>query len=68
MSRESHKVFQEKINEHIKEIGNWINVVEGKNIEEAIGFIHKYFHHLNDITKKSMYEHLLDKTEKNFWK
>ena len=56
-------VKQKQIDEHVNAIGKWINDVNGHNSDVALEFIYKYIHHLNDNTKKSMYEHLLDITE-----
>ena len=44
-------------------IGKWIHDVNGQNHNDALDFIFKYLHHLNDNTKKSMYEHILNNTE-----
>ena len=58
-------IKQKQIDEHVNTIGKWIIDVNvnGQNHDEALGFIYKYLHHLNDNTKKSMYEHLLNITE-----
>ncbi len=61
--RESHKVVQKKIDSHLGAIEKWLASVDGKNPTEAIKFINTYLHHLNDSTKKSMYEHITDITE-----
>ena len=45
---------QNQINDHVNTIGKWIHDVNGHNSDEAIEFIFKYLHHLNDNTKKSM--------------
>jgi len=47
----------------VNTIGKWINDVNGHNSDDALEFIFKYLHHLNDNTKKPMYEHLLNITE-----
>jgi len=54
---------QNQIDGHVSTIGKWIHDVNGHNSDVAIGFIFKYLHHLNDNTKKSMYEHILNITE-----
>ena len=38
--------------------------MDGQNHDDALGFIFKYLHHLNDNTKKSMYEHILNITDR----
>ena len=71
MTTHTHKVIntytslakQKQINEHVNTIGKWINDVNGQNHDDALEFIYKYIHHVNDNTKKSMYEHLLNITE-----
>jgi len=37
--------------------------IDGKESEKAIGFIKTYSHHLNDRTKRSMYEHITNITD-----
>ena len=54
---------QKQIDEHANTIGKWINDVNGQNNDEALEFIYRYIHHLNNNTKKSMHEHLLNITE-----
>ena len=71
MTTHTHKVIdtytsiikQKQIDEHINTIGKWINEVNGQNHDDALEFIYKYIHHLNDNTKGSMYHHLLNITE-----
>jgi len=63
MTTHAQIIKQKQIEEHINTIGKWINDVNGQNHDDALGFIYKYLHHLNDNTKKSMYEHLLNITE-----
>ena len=71
MTTHTHKVIntytsllkRKEIEEHISTIGKWIHDVEGENQEDALGFISKYLNHLNDNTKKSMYEHILNITQ-----
>ena len=55
--------YPKEIEDHITTIGKWIHDVEGENQEDALGFISKYLHHLNDNTKKCMYEHILNITQ-----
>ena len=59
---ESNIVLQNQIDEQFRKIVTWIDK-EGQNAEEAIGFIRRYFDHLNENTQKSMYEYLLDITK-----
>ena len=54
---------QQQIEDQINAINDWINQVGGHDVDKAIEFIHKHLCHLNENTKKSMYEHLLDKTQ-----
>ena len=56
-------IKQKQIEEHVNTIGKWINDVNGHNHDDALEFIYKYLHHLNDNTKKSMYGQLLNITE-----
>ena len=58
-------IKQKQIDNHVNTIGKWIHDVNGHNSDEALEFIFKYLHHLNENenTKKSMYEHLLNITE-----
>ena len=71
MTTHTHKVINtytsllkhKEIEEQIGIIGKWTHDVEGGNQEDALGFISKYLHHLNDNTKKSMYEHILNITQ-----
>ena len=56
---------QNQIDEHVNTIGKWIHDVNGHNSDAAIEFIFKYLHHLNDNTKKSLYEHLLTSLKQN---
>ena len=57
-------IKQKQIDDLVNTIGKWINDVEGQNHDDALGFIYKYIHHLNDNTKKSMYEHILKITDR----
>ena len=66
LNRESHKIHNKKVNEQIEGISKWIESVGGKDSKEAVNFIYKYLSHLNNNTKKSMYEHLLDITNTRF--
>ena len=54
---------QKKIDEQIDSIIKWINDVNGHNPDEAKSFIKKHLFNLNESTKKSMYENLLDITD-----
>ena len=62
MTTHTQIIKQKQIDEHINTIGKWINEVNGQNHDDALEFIYKYIHHLNDNTKGSMY-HLLNITE-----
>jgi len=57
-------IKQKQIDEHVNTIGKWINDVDGQNHDDALEFIYKYIHHLNDNTRKSMYDHLLNITDR----
>ena len=59
----TYSIKQKEIKDHVNTIGKWIYDVNGQNQEDALGFISKYLHHLNENTKKSMYEHILNITE-----
>ena len=63
MTTHTQIIKQKQIEEHVNTIGKWINDVNGQNNDDALEFKNKYIHHLNDNTKKSMYEHLLNITE-----
>ena len=60
--RESYKSIQKDIDNAIEAIADWISQL-GKDPTKAIEFIKKYNHHLNDKTKKSMFEHITDITD-----
>ena len=62
-NRASSTIFKNKIEDQIESINIWISSVNGKDSDKAIDFIKKYHHHLNDNTKKSMYEHITDITD-----
>ena len=61
--RETHKAHNKKINKKIDDFKTWFESVHGTSIDEAIEFMHTYMSHLNDLTKKSFFEHLLDITK-----
>ena len=61
-NRESHKIYQKKISDQIDGISKWIQSVGGNNEDKALAFIDQYLSHLNNNTKKSMFEHILDIT------
>ena len=63
MTTHTQLIKQKQIEDHVNPIGKWIHDVNGQNHDDALGFISKYLHHLNDNTKKSMYEHILNITE-----
>ena len=63
MTTHSQLIKQKQIEDHVNTIGKWIHDVNGQNHDDELGFIFKYLHHLNDNTKKSMYEHILNITE-----
>ena len=61
--RETHKAHNKKINKKIDDFKTWFESVHGNNVDEAIEFMNTFMFHLNDLTKKSFFEHLLDITE-----
>ena len=63
MTTHTQIIKQKQIEDHVNTIGKWIHTVDGQNHDDALGFIFKYLHHLNDNTKKSMYEHILNITD-----
>ena len=63
MTTHTQIIKQKQIEDHVNTIGKWIHDVDGQNYDDALGFIFKYLHHLNDNTKKSMYQHILNITE-----
>ena len=63
MTTHTQIIKQKQIEDHVNSIGKWIHDVDGQNHDDALGFIFKYLHHLNDNTKKSMYEHILTITD-----
>ena len=63
MTTHTQLIKQKQIEDHVNTIGKWINDVNGHNHDDALEFIYKHLHHLNDNTKKSMYKHLLNITE-----
>ena len=63
MTTHTQLIKQKQIEDHVNTIGKWIHDVNGQNHDDALGFIFKYLHHLNDNTKKSIYEHILNITE-----
>ena len=65
MTTHTQIIKQKQIDEHVNTIGKWIHDVDGQNHDDALEFIYKYIHHLNDNTKKSMYVHLLEITGTN---
>ena len=64
MTTHTQIIKQKQIEDHVNTIGKWIHDVDGQNHDDALGFIFKYLHHLNDNTKKSMYEHILNITDR----
>ena len=62
MTTHTQLIKQKQIEDHVNTIGKWIHDVDGQNHDDALGFIFKYLHHLNDNTKKSMYKHILNIT------
>ena len=64
MTTHTQLIKQKQIEDHVNTIGKWIHDVGGQDHDDAIGFIFKYLHHLNDNTKKSMYEHILNITDR----
>ena len=63
MTTHTQLIKQKQIEDHVNTIGKWIHVAEGQNHDDALGFIFKYLHHLNDNTKRSMYEYILKITD-----
>ena len=63
MTTYTQSAKQKQIDGHVNTIGKWINDVNGHNSDDALEFIFKYLHHLNDNIKKSIFEHLLNITE-----
>ena len=63
MTTHTQLIKQKQIEDHVNTIGKWIHDVNGQNYDDALDFIFKYLHHLNDNPKKSMYEHILNITE-----
>ena len=63
MTTHTQLIKQKQIDDQVNTIGKWTNDVNGHNSDDALEFIFKYLHHLNDNTKKFMYEHLLNITE-----
>ena len=64
MTTHTQLVKQKEIEDHVNTIGKWIREVEGQNHDDVLAFIFKYLHHLNNNTKKSMYEHILNITDR----
>ena len=64
MTTHTQLIKQKEIDDHVNTIGKWIREVEGQNHDDALAFIFKYLHHLNNNTKKSMYEHILNITDR----
>jgi len=64
MTTYTQLIKQKEIEDHVNTIGKWIRDVDGQNHDDALGFIFKYLHHLNDNKKKSMYEHILNITDR----
>jgi len=64
MTTHTQIIKQKQIKEHVNTIGKWIHDVDGQNHDDALEFIYKYIHHLNDNTKGSMYHHLLNITDR----
>ena len=63
MTTHTQIIKQKQIESHVNTIGKWVHDVDGQNHDDALGFIFKYLHHLNDNTKKSMYVHILNITD-----
>ena len=63
LTRETHKVHHKKLTDQLDGISKWIQSVGGSNEAEALPFLNKYLAHLNDNTKCSMFEHILDLTD-----
>ena len=61
--RETHKAHNKKVDKKIDDFKSWFESVHGTNVDEAVEFIYTYMYNLNDLTKKSFFENLLDKTE-----
>ena len=63
MTTYTQLVKQKQIDDQVNTIDKWINDVNGHNSDDGLEFIFKYLHHLNENTKKSMYEYILNITE-----
>jgi len=63
MTTHTQLIKQKQIDDQVNTIDKWIDDVNGHNSHDALEFIFKYLHHLNNNTKKSMYEHILNITE-----
>ena len=63
MTTHTQIIKQKQIEDQVNAVSKWIHIVDGQNHDDALGFISKYLHHLNENTKKSMYEHILNITD-----
>ena len=61
--RETHKAHNKKIKDKIHDFIVWFKSVDGQDVDDAVEFINTYMFHLNNNTKKSFFEHLLDITK-----
>lgn len=61
--RETHKAHNKKIKNQIQDFTVWFKSVDAQNVDDAVEFINTYMSHLNNNTKKSFLDHLLDITE-----
>ena len=48
MTTHTQIIKQKQIDEHINIIGKWVNDVNKQNHDDALEFMFKYLHHLND--------------------
>ena len=62
LDRESHLVHYKKVSDKLDEIKTWISSNAGINTSETIQYIKDNLPNLNDKTKKSLYEYVLDNT------
>ena len=65
LEREPHKAHHKKIDEQVQGIVSWIKSVKGddNDTNQVTDFIYKYISYINDNTKRSFYENILDLSE-----
>jgi len=62
LERESHKAHYKKIQESLGGFGQWV-LAANNNSEKANVFVETYYVNLNNQTKASFYENILDMTD-----